>query len=217
MREIPDAVMRLADEVKTLKKQLGGGKHSAATPVTKNSSPPQSNDETSLAYIEVRDIMRKTAALLTTPLHAVAERVQAMLTEVVSLREQAQHADSSTAIDLDQLIADIEMVGTRPTIIKQLPHGNANLFRQWIDQIRKKTHPVAVFFAVAEGEDKVLLAAGLSRDLVEQGLSAGDWIRAVAPIVGGGGGGKPDLAQAGGKEPGKIAEALAAARNFLRQ
>jgi alanyl-tRNA synthetase len=67
-------------------------------------------------------------------------------------------------------------------------------------------------FLAAQGEDKVILVGGLSRDLVAKGLSAGNWVRDVAPIVGGGGGGKPDLAQAGGKEPGRIGEALVKAR-----
>ena len=87
--------------------------------------------------------------------------------------------------------------------------------RQLIDQVRKKTNPVALFLATKAGEDKVVLVAGVSNDLVERGIRAGDWVKEIAPIVGGGGGGKPDLAQAGGKLPDKIDEALAAAKEFL--
>ena len=53
-------------------------------------------------------------------------------------------------------------------------------------------------------------------DLVEKGVSAGNWVRDVAPVVGGGGGGKPDLAQAGGKHPEKLPEALAKAKEVAR-
>jgi alanyl-tRNA synthetase len=67
-------------------------------------------------------------------------------------------------------------------------------------------------FICRQGDDKVLMVAGLSRELVERGASAGDWVREVAPVVGGGGGGKPDLAQAGGKDPQRIPEALDTAR-----
>jgi alanyl-tRNA synthetase len=88
--------------------------------------------------------------------------------------------------------------------------------RQLIDQIRKKASPSAVFLATTEGENKVVLVAGVSRDLVEKGLSAGNWVRDVAPVVGGGGGGKPDLAQAGGKHPEKLADALAKAKEVAR-
>ena len=70
--------------------------------------------------------------------------------------------------------------------------------------------------ALLEGEGKVVLVAGVSRDLVEKGVSAGNWVRDVAPVVGGGGGGKPDLAQAGGKQPEKLPDALAKAKEVAR-
>ena len=87
--------------------------------------------------------------------------------------------------------------------------------RQLIDQIRKKTNPVAIFFATSMGSDKVMMIAGLSRDLVDRGIKAGDWVKTVAPIVGGNGGGKPDLAQAGGKNPEKIEQAIQQAVMFI--
>ena len=58
-------------------------------------------------------------------------------------------------------------------------------------------------------DGKVQLAAGLTPDLIARGLHAGQWLKEVAPIVGGGGGGRPDLAQAGGKNPEQIPAALA--------
>ena len=69
--------------------------------------------------------------------------------------------------------------------------------------------------ATVAGEDKVVLVAGITRDLMDKGLSAGEWVRQVAPVVGGGGGGKPDMAQAGGKQPEKVGEALEKARQVM--
>ena len=66
-------------------------------------------------------------------------------------------------------------------------------------------------------EGKVQLVAGLSQDLIERGLHAGNWLKQVAPIVGGGGGGRPDLAQAGGKTPEKIPDALEHARKTIAE
>ena len=97
-------------------------------------------------------------------------------------------------------------------MVCETPGANPNLMRQWIDQIRKKTEQAAVLLAATQGEDRVLLVAGLSRGLVERGLSAGDWVKEVAAVVGGGGGGRPDLAQAGGKHPERIPAALEKAR-----
>jgi alanyl-tRNA synthetase len=61
-----------------------------------------------------------------------------------------------------------------------------------------------------------MLSAGMTRDLVERGLSAGKWIGEVAAVVDGRGGGKPDLAQAGGKNPAKIDEALQTALDLIK-
>jgi alanyl-tRNA synthetase len=67
----------------------------------------------------------------------------------------------------------------------------------------------------SRADDKTTLVAGLTRDLVDRGLSAGDWIKSPAEVVGGRGGGKPDMAQAGGKLPDKLPEALEAARQTI--
>ena len=85
--------------------------------------------------------------------------------------------------------------------------------RQLIDQLRRKAAPVAVLLANRQEEEKkVTLIAGLSRDLVERGLDAVKWVRAAAKLVDGGGGGRPDMAQAGGKIPEQLPAALDAAR-----
>ena len=82
-----------------------------------------------------------------------------------------------------------------------------------IDQLRRKAAPVAVLLANRQEEEKkVTLIAGLSRDLVERGLDAVAWVRAASAVVEGGGGGRPDMAQAGGKLPEKLPDALEAAR-----
>ena len=87
--------------------------------------------------------------------------------------------------------------------------------RQCIDQLRRKASPIAVLFGTAEG-DKVTLVAGISRELEARGIAAGSWIKEPAAVVGGRGGGRPDLAQAGGKLVEKLPEALAAAGDAMR-
>ena len=101
-------------------------------------------------------------------------------------------------------------------MVAEAPAANANLMRGLVDQIRKTSSPCAVLLASCEAEDKVTLVAGISRDLVTRGLSAGSWVREVAPIVGGGGGGRPDMAQAGGKKPQQLPAALDKARETIR-
>ncbi len=68
-----------------------------------------------------------------------------------------------------------------------------------------------------EQEGKVSLLAAMTKESNEAGLKAGDLIKAIAPKVGGGGGGRPDMAQAGGKNPAGIPDALKAAKEWLAQ
>ena len=64
---------------------------------------------------------------------------------------------------------------------------------------------------------KVAIVARVPKELIGQGLKAGDWVREVAKVTGGGGGGRPDMAQAGGKDPAKLPEALQWAVQFANQ
>jgi alanyl-tRNA synthetase len=87
--------------------------------------------------------------------------------------------------------------------------------RQACDRHRKKG-AAAVFVGGSDGE-KVTLIAMVADGLAKGGTcSAAEWVKAVAPIVGGSGGGKPTLAQAGGKDGAKLPEALAAAAEWIR-
>ena len=115
------------------------------------------------------------------------------------------------------VLENANLVGKTKLIVAEARGANPNLMRQLIDQIRQREDSTAVFLAAATGERKVVLVAGVSRDLIDQGLSAGDWVKRVAPVVGGGGGGKPDMAQAGGKQPDKLEEALHEAKSFASE
>ena len=90
------------------------------------------------------------------------------------------------------------------------------LMKQMIDQIRKKANPAAIVFLSSPEPGKVILANGLTNDLVDAGWNAGKWIGEVAAAVGGKGGGKPDMAQAGGKDEAKIEEAIQIAIGFVK-
>jgi alanyl-tRNA synthetase len=120
-------------------------------------------------------------------------------------------------LSTDALMSRGVQVGDALVVVCETPGANPTLMRQWIDHIRSGNENAAIFLAAAQGEDKVLLVAGLSRALVARGLSAGQWVQAVAPVVGGGGGGRPDLAQAGGKQPQQLPAALERAQTLIRE
>lgn len=211
--QLVTAVDRLAKSVKELRKQVEAGKQveapaAAANRVAGGALP---------GYLAIREEMRGVLRSLNVPVTQVVERIQGLLQEQNRLVEQSRAGGASELPDAAGLLAAAEKQGDALVIVRQLPSGNPNVLRQLIDQIRQTNQTVAVFFAGVSGPDKVLLVAGLSRDLVARGWSAGEWVKAAAPAVGGGGGGKPDLAQAGGKDPAGIPACLAIANEFIRK
>jgi len=91
--------------------------------------------------------------------------------------------------------------------VQSYPDADANALRALADDLRGITGRfVAVVAGSADGRPSLLVAA--SRDLAAEGFDAGAIVRGAAPIIGGGGGGRPDLAQAGGKDADRLDEAL---------
>jgi alanyl-tRNA synthetase len=161
--------------------------------------------------------LSRAAAVLRTSPEEVAERVEALLKEVRQLKKQLVSAPKGGAMSVDYLVEHAAEVGGVKLVIAEVP-GGPNDLRQLIDQLRRKAAPIAVLLGNRQDEEKkVMLIAGLSRDLVERGLSAVEWVRGAAAIVGGSGGGRPDMAQAGGKIPEKLLDAFAAARSEIEE
>lgn len=103
-------------------------------------------------------------------------------------------------------------------IVAEVLGADGKTLRTAMDVVRKKHPDAALFLAAASGDDgKVAMIASVPKPMIESGFKAGDWIKHVAPVVGGGGGGRPDMAQAGGKDPAKLPDALAAAKIFASE
>ena len=94
-------------------------------------------------------------------------------------------------------------------IVEEVDAGD---IKEMIDEAKNRYDNIAIMLFQKKGE-KVLLAAGSKNTPVK----AGDWIKAVAPVVGGGGGGRPDFAQAGGKDASKIGMAMEEAKTYLAE
>ncbi|MEX0675843.1 MAG: alanine--tRNA ligase [Pirellulales bacterium] len=156
----------------------------------------------------------ETAAILRVPAGEVPARVAALVKEARELKKQLSTAPRAGGVTAEMLLAGASRHGEVRVVVAEAPGADANTMRQLIDQLRKTASPVAVMLGSA-ADGKVTLVAGISRELHERGASAGAWIKSAAEVVGGSGGGKPDMAQAGGKHPEKLPDALAAARRDI--
>jgi alanyl-tRNA synthetase len=137
------------------------------------------------------------------------DRVEALQEQVKKLQDQVKKSAAANLTGvIDRLIESAPTVGGAKLLVSQLPDGTTtDGVRMQIDRIRQKCGSVFVVFGWVE-EGKVPLVVALTNDLVKKGLKAGDVVKTVAAIVGGGGGGKPDFAQAGGKDATKLPEAI---------
>ena len=163
----------------------------------------------------VSALVDELAAKFQCPPGQLPARVQALQDEVKKLQAQVKKGQSGdVAGTVDKLLAEaVELNGTT-VVVGELPGATVDLARAQIDRVRQSRPSTLVVFAWADEAGKVPVLAALSRDLVRKGLKAGDIVKEVAAIVGGSGGGKPDLAQAGGKDAAKLPEALAWAKEL---
>jgi alanyl-tRNA synthetase len=124
--------------------------------------------------------------------------------EIKSLKGELKSALSATRKELTP-----EEIGGINVIIEEVDAGD---IKEMIDEAKNRYPNIAIMLFQKKGE-KVLLAAGSK----ETPIKAGEWIKQIAPILGGGGGGRPDFAQAGGKDASKIPEAKEAARKYVEE
>ncbi len=143
-----------------------------------------------------------------------------------TVKKQQKAAAGSSAGDalarVPELLAGAEKRGGVTVVIAELPDLPLDTLKTLADAIKQKAGSTALLLGVRQepGGDppapaKALLLAAVTDDLIKKGIKAGDWIKAVAPVVEGGGGGPPTMAQAGGKNPAKLPEALAAAKEWI--
>ncbi len=147
----------------------------------------------------------------------VPARVEALLEQTQKLEKEIKAAAEKSALEKGAALAgQFAPVGGIPVLIASVGELAADPLRALVESLRKQTpESVILLAAVADGKITFILNAGPAAQA--KGVNAGKLVGAIAKIAGGGGGGKPDKAQAGGKDPAKLPEALAAARELIAQ
>ena len=152
--------------------------------------------------------MASIAALLKSPPEKAAEKVEQLLEKNRTLEKQLERLNSKLASSAGgELSAQAVNVEGVQVLAVKLDDVDTKSLRELADQLKNKLGRCAIVLAVVEG-DKVSLIAVVSKDLLGQ-IKAGELVNYVAMQVGGKGGGKPDLAMAGGNDPTALTEALA--------
>ena len=166
--------------------------------------------------IDAKETIVKVADIIKGGVHDIATKAQAMMDENKNLKRELESIKAKMANSgLDDLLDGAEEVKGIKVITKRLGDGlDMNALRTAGDNLKEKAGCAVIVLASA-ADGKVNIVAMATPDAVKLGAHAGNIIREVAKICGGGGGGKPDSAQAGGKDASKIEEALAAVKTLI--
>lgn len=171
------------------------------------------------AYQQLTDqihLLKDAANKLKTSPKDVATRIESLLTEVKQLqRENESLAAKLSNIEAGNLVEKVKMVNGVPVLAASIPNVDMNNLRTMADELKQKIGSVVLVLGSAN-EGKVNIIAGVTKDLMDKGYHAGKIVKEVASICGGGGGGRPDMAQAGGKDPSKLKDALDFVEDYVK-
>lgn len=161
-------------------------------------------------------LLNEAAGLLKTKPEGVPERIEGLFKEMRDLqREKDSLSAKLSNLEATSILDQIEEVEGVPLLAKKVDVSDMNALRNMVDELKQKVSTGIILLA-SVNNGKVQLASGVSKDLMDQGYHAGNLIKEVATRCGGGGGGRPDMAQAGGKNPEQVDEALEYAKTYVQ-
>jgi alanyl-tRNA synthetase len=161
---------------------------------------------------EADAILRQLGRELRVPPSQIVERIEAMQKQIKELRKKPAGGGGSAEMEVVSELSSPQ----GQVVIGKVAQADTELMRSLCDQHRQKG-AAALLVGGTDGQ-KVTLTAMVSEELVKAGsFKAGDWVKSAAKLVGGGGGGRPTLAQAGGKQPEKLDDALAEAKRWAEE
>ena len=159
-------------------------------------------------------ILNRLSERLGTAPETVETRLDALLDKRDSLEREIGLQREQIALSQFQALQTKEYAGI-PILTGNIPNADVDLLRRMTDRFHEG-NPSGVIVLASVSEKRPLIVAAVSKDLVARGLHAGELVKAVAKVVGGGGGGKPTMAQAGGRNPDKLPEALAVVPEWVK-
>ncbi len=171
-----------------------------------------------LEYLNVRDaVVKELSDRFKVKPEEISDRVTGLQAELKATQKQLETLKGQLAIaKADQLLAQAETVGNFQILVAQMDAVDAASLSTAAEQLQQKLTQGAVVLGGVPEPGKVTFVAAFSPEAVKQGVQAGKIVGAIAKLCGGGGGGRPNLAQAGGRDPSQLAAALAEAQQQLK-
>ncbi len=161
--------------------------------------------------------LHEAASALNAPIDQLPDRIAGLQSQIKDLQRQLRKgATADLKSKRQELLDAAAKIGNVSIIVGEVPDAPVDQLREMVDVLRDKAGSSAVCLA-APGDKGVLVIAGLTDDVIKQGLKAGDWVKTVAKVMGGGGGGKPNMAQGSGKDATKLPDALDAAKAWAEE
>lgn len=166
--------------------------------------------------LDQTDILRDLASMLKVKPKELLPRVEKLMADMREMaKSKQQSARKEVQGSADDLLKQVKDVDGVPVLAALIPDAGVDVLRGMGDMLKQKIAGIIVLGGALEG--KVSLVAMVHADLVKKGFSASDILKKVAPIAGGSGGGKPEMAQAGGKDASKLPDALAAVEKAVKE
>ncbi len=167
----------------------------------------------------MQEMARQTAAIsavLSGPIDTAVEKIQHLLKRQKELEKQVANLNAAMALsDLDQLLASSVDIEGMQVIASRVPLDSPKTLREIGDKVRDKMASGIIVLG-GDFEGKAALLAMVSKELTAK-VKAGDLVNRIAAIVGGKGGGRPDMAQAGGTMPDKLDEAIRSVAGYVKE
>jgi alanyl-tRNA synthetase len=171
-----------------------------------------------LDYLNVRDkVVKELSDRFKAKPEEIGDRVNNLQAELKATQKELEAAKQELAVaKSDSLLSQAESVGEFKILVANMGEMDAKSLQSAAERLQQKLGESAVVLGSIPAEEKVSLVAAFSQKLIkEKQLQAGKFIGAIAKICGGGGGGRPNLAQAGGRDASKLGEALDTAKQQL--
>jgi alanyl-tRNA synthetase len=160
-------------------------------------------------------LLRNTANLLGSSQEEVQEKTVSTLEELDQARKLVSRLKQGiAATEFTQFLSKVPTIGDVPVLSAVLTNADADTLRQMADRFREK-YPSGIVVLGSAVEGRPVIIAAVTEDLVNRGIHAGELVKTISQVVGGSGGGKPTLAQAGGKDATKLADAISLVKPFV--